>query len=161
LRSQWASDKVKQETALRELQAALGLPYPPTVSSATILVQTRHRHRRHAGSCLVQGVPRKSDIAASISRRWRTKGPTIPSMREALTRRFRAAIKKPLTSDGDRARQKDQSETWRLLPDLLIVDGGKGSAQCRGRGAAGSGLFWARAGVRAGEAVRGDLPAGA
>jgi excinuclease ABC subunit C len=46
-------------------------------------------------------------------------------MREALTRRFQRyvdTIENPLTGPG----QKEKDETWRLLPDLLIIDGGKG-----------------------------------
>src|SRR5689334_20938462 len=46
-------------------------------------------------------------------------------MREALTRRFARyvdTINNPLTGPG----QKEKDETWRLLPDLLIIDGGKG-----------------------------------
>jgi len=47
-------------------------------------------------------------------------------MQEALTRRFsrwKAASESAdeLAPDG-----KDKDETWRLLPDLLLVDGGKG-----------------------------------
>ncbi len=47
-------------------------------------------------------------------------------MREALTRRFRRyvdAIENPTATAPGKA---DREETWRLLPDLLIIDGGKG-----------------------------------
>src|SRR5260221_7949896 len=46
-------------------------------------------------------------------------------MREALPRRFQRyvdSINNPMTAPGKR----EADETWRLLPDLLIIDGGKG-----------------------------------
>ena len=47
-------------------------------------------------------------------------------MREALTRRFRRFVdlqdSPAITAPG----KDDHDETWRLLPDLLIIDGGKG-----------------------------------
>jgi excinuclease ABC subunit C len=46
-------------------------------------------------------------------------------MREALTRRFQRyadSLANPIDAPG----QQNKDETWRLLPDLLIVDGGKG-----------------------------------
>jgi excinuclease ABC subunit C len=48
-------------------------------------------------------------------------------MREALTRRFRRYTES-LTAEAEPLPpgKQDNDETWRLLPDLLIVDGGKG-----------------------------------
>src|SRR5690606_31531511 len=75
----------------------------------------------------VQGVPRKSEYRRfNIQTVGHQGSDDYQSMREALTRRFRRhldAIEQPtVTAPG----KKDQSETWRLLPDLLIIDGGKG-----------------------------------
>jgi excinuclease ABC subunit C len=47
-------------------------------------------------------------------------------MREALTRRFarwKDAVENPLGTAPD---GKDKDETWKKLPDLLLIDGGKG-----------------------------------
>jgi excinuclease ABC subunit C len=47
-------------------------------------------------------------------------------MREALTRRFtrwRDSLEHPALVEPGKA---DHDETWRILPDLLMVDGGKG-----------------------------------
>ena len=47
------------------------------------------------------------------------------SMREVLRRRFRRLVEPADTVDpGKRAR--DEDETWRIAPDLVIIDGGKG-----------------------------------
>ncbi len=45
-------------------------------------------------------------------------------MREVLRRRFRRAVEEAVPDPGSKARKSDDS--WKLLPDLLIVDGGKG-----------------------------------
>jgi excinuclease ABC subunit C len=47
-------------------------------------------------------------------------------MREALTRRFRRYVDLNENPTAVEPGKKDHDETWRLLPDLLIVDGGKG-----------------------------------
>src|SRR5690606_30692443 len=75
----------------------------------------------------VQGVPRKSEYRKfNIRTITHTGSDDYQSMREALTRRFnrwKQAYEDPtpIMPDGD-----DKDETWRLLPDLLMVDGGKG-----------------------------------
>jgi excinuclease ABC subunit C len=46
------------------------------------------------------------------------------SMREMLRRRLRRAVEEVLDDPARAGRKSDAS--WRLLPDLLIVDGGKG-----------------------------------
>jgi excinuclease ABC subunit C len=46
------------------------------------------------------------------------------SMRETLRRRFRRAVETAKPEPGKKAKKGD--EQWRILPDLLIVDGGKG-----------------------------------
>ena len=45
-------------------------------------------------------------------------------MREVLRRRFRRAVEDAVNDPGGKARPRDAA--WKLLPDLLIVDGGKG-----------------------------------
>jgi excinuclease ABC subunit C len=45
-------------------------------------------------------------------------------MREVLRRRFRRAVEDAMTDPGNKARKS--AAAWKHLPDLLIVDGGKG-----------------------------------
>ncbi|MCZ2094767.1 MAG: excinuclease ABC subunit UvrC [Anaerolineae bacterium] len=127
LRSQWASDTVKQETALRELQQALGLPNPPNRIECYDISTTQGTAIVASRVVFVQGVPRKSEYRRfNIQTVAHEGSDDYQSMREALTRRFRRyhdAQEQPTVSAPGK---KDQAETWRLLPDLLIVDGGKG-----------------------------------
>jgi excinuclease ABC subunit C len=71
----------------------------------------------------VKGAPRKSDY-----RRFKVRSVTqtgqpddYASMREVLRRRFRRAVEDRPDGPGER-----EDPMWKLLPDLLIVDGGKG-----------------------------------
>ena len=142
LRSQWASDTVKQETALRELQTALGLPNPPNRIECYDISTTQGTAIVASRVVFVQGVPRKSEYRRfNIQTVAHDGSDDYQSMREALTRRFRRyqeAIDHPVvTAPG----KKDQSETWRLLPDLLIVDGGKGQLNVAVEVLQAAGLF--------------------
>jgi excinuclease ABC subunit C len=74
----------------------------------------------------VKGAPEKSDY-----RRFRVQGKgaqgepdDYAAMREVLRRRFRRAVEEAVPDPGRKARSSEA--TWKLLPDLLIVDGGKG-----------------------------------
>jgi excinuclease ABC subunit C len=72
----------------------------------------------------VRGAPRKGDY-----RRFKIRSVTqagqpddFAAMREALFRRFRRAVEE----DAPAAPGQRTDPVWKLLPDLLIVDGGKG-----------------------------------
>jgi excinuclease ABC subunit C len=75
----------------------------------------------------VQGTPKKDEYRRFNIRTVAHEGPDdFQSMREALTRRFTRykdllENPTPIAPGG-----KDKDETWRLLPDLLMIDGGKG-----------------------------------
>lgn len=82
------------------------------------------------GSMVVfaEGTPRESDY-----RRFKIRGrgsqgepDDFASMREVLRRRFAAAVEPQGDDPGAKARQS--SAAWAILPDLVIVDGGKGRA---------------------------------
>ncbi len=128
LRSQWESDTVKQETALREVQEALELPNPPNRIECYDISTTQGTAIVASRVVFVQGVPRKSEYRRfNINTVTHEGSDDYQSMREALARRFRRytemidAPPKALPPG-----KKDPDETWRILPDLLIVDGGKG-----------------------------------
>lgn len=127
LRAQWESDTVKQETALREIQDALELPAPPNRIECYDISTTQGTAIVASRVVFVQGVPRKSEYRRFNIRTVMHEGSDdYQSMREALTRRFQRyvdAVENPATVPPGK---KDPDETWRLLPDLLIVDGGKG-----------------------------------
>ncbi len=128
LRAQWASDTVKQEAALSEIQEALSLPTPPNRIECYDISTTQGTAIVASRVVFVQGVPKKGEYRRfNIQTVAHEGSDDYQSMREALTRRFRRytdavnAEQAPLPPG-----KEDHEETWRVLPDLLIVDGGKG-----------------------------------
>lgn len=122
LKAQWEANTNRQLQALAELQQALGLPEPPNRIECYDISNTQGTAA--VGSMVVfeQGVPRKS-----LYRRFNIQTVTGPddfaSMEEVLTRRFRRyqAAQQERESPGAKL-----DPAFALLPDLLIVDGGKG-----------------------------------
>ncbi len=123
LRSQWQADINRQLQALSELQEALGLSRPPARIECFDISNTQGAEPVASMVVFVQGVPRKGDY-----RRFQVKtvqGPDdYASMREVLRRRFRRAVEEH--PEAGKPGQRDKGQTWKLLPDLLMVDGGKG-----------------------------------
>ncbi|HVO43246.1 MAG TPA: excinuclease ABC subunit UvrC [Aggregatilineales bacterium] len=127
IRAQWASDTNKQTQAMEELQTALNLPAPPNRIECFDISTLQGTATVASRVVFVRGVPRKAEYRKFNIRTVTTIGEPndFQSMREALTRRFQRYI----DSLGDSTSgpgQKEKEETWRLLPDLLIIDGGKG-----------------------------------
>ncbi|NOY99824.1 MAG: excinuclease ABC subunit UvrC [Chloroflexi bacterium] len=128
LRAQWQADTHKQEQALAELQSALHLPAPPNRIECYDISNTQGVAAVGSMVVFTQGVPDKK-----LYRRFNIKtvaGPDdFASMEEALTRRFRRwqATQDASTSPGAGAGPGSRSDaSFSMLPDLLIVDGGKG-----------------------------------
>jgi excinuclease ABC subunit C len=123
LRSQWQADTHKQEQALAELQSALQLPAPPNRVECYDISHTQGVATVGSMVVFTQGVPDKK-----LYRRFNIEGSAgVPddfaSMQEILTRRFKrwqAAQEKNITPGSK------PDESFAFLPDLLIVDGGKG-----------------------------------
>lgn len=129
LRAQWASDTNKQTEALAELQRALNLPAPPNRIECFDVSTLQGTATVASRVVFVQGVPRKAEYRKFNIKTVTTVGEPndFQAMREALTRRFQRyadAISGELGTAQVGKRGED--DTWRLLPDLLIVDGGKG-----------------------------------
>ncbi|NLG98243.1 MAG: excinuclease ABC subunit UvrC [Chloroflexi bacterium] len=122
LRAQWEADTNKQSVALAELQQALDLDGPPNRIECYDISNTQGT--ASVGSMVVfeQGVPAKR-----LYRRFNiqsVEGPNdFESMEEVLTRRFKrwVASQEERTKVGQKV-----DEAFAVLPDLLIVDGGKG-----------------------------------
>ncbi|MGB1287804.1 MAG: excinuclease ABC subunit UvrC, partial [Aggregatilineales bacterium] len=127
MRAQWEADTTKQEDALGELQEALALPRIPNRIECFDISTTQGTAIVASRVMFVQGVPRKSEYRRFNIRTVMHEGSDdYQSMREALTRRFmrwKTAKENPAERAPD---GKDKDETWRLLPDLLLIDGGKG-----------------------------------
>ena len=123
LRSQWQADTHKQEQALAEIQSALQLPNPPNRIECYDISHTQGVAT--VGSMVVfsRGVPdkklyRRFNIESSIG-----VPDDFASMEEVLTRRFR---RWRATREAEAAPGTKPDGSFAILPDLLIVDGGKG-----------------------------------
>ncbi len=127
LKVQWQADTLRQEGALRELQDALELPRLPNRIECYDISTTQGTAIVASRVVFARGVPRKAEY-----RHFNIKSVThggsddYQSMREALTRRFKRYVDLRDEPAASRPGQKDTEETWRLLPDLLMIDGGKG-----------------------------------
>jgi len=123
LRSQWQADTHKQEQALAELQSALQLPCPPNRIECYDISHTQGVATVGSMVVFTQGVAdkklyRRFNIESSIG-----APDDFASMEEVLTRRFRrwSAAQETAEAPGSRL-----DESFAFLPDLVIVDGGKG-----------------------------------
>ncbi|GAB4472517.1 MAG: excinuclease ABC subunit UvrC [Anaerolineae bacterium] len=125
LRAQWQADTHRQESALQEIQEALGLPGPPARIECFDVSNTQGTAISASRVVFVQGVPRKGEYRRFNIRSVSGHPDDYASMREALDRRFRR-WQESQQETAHLPGQQTTDPTWALLPDLLIVDGGKG-----------------------------------
>ena len=123
LRAQWHADTHKQEQALAELQEALRLPAPPNRIECYDISNTQGTAIVGAMVVFTQGVPdkklyRKFNIESVVG-----APDDFASMEEMLTRRFRR-WRGAQQTEGEPGAKPDAS--FSFLPDLVIIDGGKG-----------------------------------
>jgi len=123
LRAQWQADTHKQEQALAELQHALNLKEPPNRIECYDISNTQGTAILGAMVVFTQGVSDKK-----LYRRFNIESVVgaaddFASMEEMLTRRFRRWRSAEETA-GQVGVKKDAS--FSFLPDLIIIDGGKG-----------------------------------
>ncbi|MBI3175450.1 MAG: excinuclease ABC subunit UvrC [Chloroflexi bacterium] len=125
LRAQWEADTHKQETALAELQSALNLSAPPNRIECYDVSHTQGVATVGSMVVFTQGVPDKK-----LYRKFNIDSTSIgapddfASMEEMLTRRFRRWQGGQQTESTPGAKKPDAS--FSFLPDLIIIDGGKG-----------------------------------
>jgi excinuclease ABC subunit C len=146
LRAQWAADQARQVTALDELQKHLDLDVAPTRIECYDISNIQGRAATGSMVVFLKGVPRKSEY-----RRFQIKTVTgaddYAMLQEVLRRRFKRArnrihdtgykIQDAGTGHPQVAGTREQDagsgegevteqEGWGVMPDLLVVDGGKG-----------------------------------
>lgn len=127
LEAQWANDTHRQENALYELQQVLKLPAPPNRIECYDISTLQGTSTVASRVVFVQGAPYKSEYRKFNIKTIAHEGPDdFTSMREALTRRFKRYVEGLAQEVTLAPGKKDNEETWRLLPDLLLIDGGKG-----------------------------------
>ena len=120
LRAEWEVDTNKHVEALSQIQEALGLEHAPTRIECYDISTTQGTATTGSMVVFDKGVASKSDY-----RRFRIRtvqGPNdYDSMAEVLRRRFSRAKEY-------RARKElsGKESRWAIMPDLVILDGGKG-----------------------------------
>ena len=125
LKAQWREDTLRQEAVLRELQEALDLPRPPTRIECYDVSNTQGTAVVGSMVVFVHGVPKKSDYRRFNIRE--IAGPNdFESLRQMLRRRFQRWRDAQARSDERPAPGKRQDLSWAILPDLVLIDGGKG-----------------------------------
>ncbi|MDY7076437.1 MAG: excinuclease ABC subunit UvrC [Chloroflexota bacterium] len=122
LRAQWQADAHKHEQALAELKEALELPASPVRIECYDISTTQGTEAVGSMVVFVHAVPRKSKYRRFVVRSVQGQD-DYASMREVLQRRFRRwqMAASDLTPGGG-----IEGGSWGKLPDLLIVDGGRG-----------------------------------
>src|SRR3990170_1280722 len=123
LRAQWQADTHKQEQALAELQQALNLPQPPNRIECYDVSNIQGTAIVGAMVVFTQGVPdkklyRKFNIESVVG-----APDDFASMEEMLTRRFKR-WRGGQQTEAEPGAKPDAS--FAFLPDLIIIDGGKG-----------------------------------
>jgi excinuclease ABC subunit C len=133
LRAQWEADTNQHTQALAELQAALNLPRPPNRIECFDISNTQGVQSVASMVVFEQGVPKKAHYRHFNIKT--VEGPNdFASMKEALTRRFRRwqETQGNQGSDGSSLSPvalvpgRKPDESFSRLPDLLMIDGGKG-----------------------------------
>ncbi|MHB1355245.1 MAG: excinuclease ABC subunit UvrC [Anaerolineae bacterium] len=120
LSAEWAADTNKHTEALDALQHALSLPNAPTRIECFDISNTQGTSATGSMVVFTKGVPSKQDY-----RRFRIRtvegSNDFASMAEVIRRRFARAReeKDAISVDG-------KVNRWSIMPDLVIVDGGKG-----------------------------------
>jgi excinuclease ABC subunit C len=112
-RVRWLNDEQRTTAALSELADALALDRIPRRIEC---FDVSNLHGTNAVASMVvfeNGKPKKSDYRRFQIRQ--VEGPNdFAMMQEAIRRRYRRAL------------DAEQTEAWQTMPDLIIVDGGKG-----------------------------------
>lgn len=140
-RVRWMADRGRTDAALEELEEALSLPTPPKRIECYDISNTQGSNVVASMVVFLDGQP-----ATSEYRRFRIKtvdtseGPNdFASMAEVIQRRFKRLGEErraersrgfdvPDEPDASASNEDEQtdSEGWGAIPDLVIVDGGKG-----------------------------------
>ncbi len=123
-----AADAHRQTEAVAELQAVLHLEQPPTRIECYDISTLQGTNTVGAMVVFVKGAPAKQ-----FYKRFKIQGKggqgapdDFAAMREMLRRRFRRLVEPDADADDPGKKGRGQQETWRIAPDLVIVDGGKG-----------------------------------
>lgn len=124
-RIKWLSDSQKTQLALEELREALNLAAPPRRIECYDISNTQGTNSVGAMVVFESGHPKNSEY-----RRFKIKtvegANDVASHQEVLRRRFRkTAAPVENSEEAGGTVENDMQHDW-MLPDLVIIDGGKG-----------------------------------
>lgn len=122
LRAQWELDRTKQVEALSELMEALALADPPNRIECYDISNLQGTAAAGAMVVFEQGVPNKS-LYRKFNIKTVSRQDDYASMEEVLRRRFR---RYQIAQEEREKPGFKLDQGFGLLPDLLIVDGGRG-----------------------------------
>ncbi|MEM7029894.1 MAG: excinuclease ABC subunit UvrC [Chloroflexota bacterium] len=126
LRAQWDADESKQNEALAELRDHLKLPEDPIRIECYDISTLQGTHTVASMVVFAKGVARKSDYRRFKIKTVVGKPDDFASMEEVLRRRFKRMQDKEYQHTADPGRTNDEANPWTILPNLIIIDGGKG-----------------------------------
>jgi excinuclease ABC subunit C len=138
LKAQWLADETKQMGAVAELQEALGLQNPPLRMECYDISNTQGTNSVGAMVVFERGAAKKSDY-----RKFKIKtvegSNDFASLQEVLRRRLKRLVEsseqwsvnsEQSSVGGQRSavggRLPGKDDAWKMMPDLVIIDGGKG-----------------------------------
>ncbi len=123
-----AADTNKQTQAVGELQETLQLEQPPSRIECFDISTLQGTNTVGSMVVFAKGAPLKSAYKRFKIRGKGSQGAPddFASMREMLRRRFRRIIEEATDGMDPGKKARSSEETWRILPDLVIIDGGKG-----------------------------------
>jgi excinuclease ABC subunit C len=125
LRAQWEADQNRQTEALAELQEALELREPPARIEGYDISTFYGMATYGSMVVFVHGVPRKSEYRRFKVRTVVDHSDDYASMQEVLRRRFRRAVAER-DAQADKEAGKKIDASFAVMPDLILIDGGKG-----------------------------------
>ena len=126
-RAKWLSDADATHQALMQLQEELHLPGPPHRIECYDISNIQGSNSVGSMVTFEEGAPRTAHY-----RRFRIKGvegvDDYSSMQEVLRRRFKrlAELKGKAGPHPTEGPHSASDESWGIVPDLVIIDGGKG-----------------------------------
>ena len=123
-----AADTNKQTEAVAELQAVLHLDKPPSRIECFDISTLQGTNTVGSMVTFVKGAPYK---AAYKRFKIRGKGSDgapddFASMREMLRRRFRRLVEPDGDEENPGKKAREGEDSFKIVPDLVIIDGGKG-----------------------------------
>ncbi len=119
MRVRWLADSGKTQQALEELQEELNLPSLPRRIECYDISDIMGTAAVGSMVVFADGHPRRAEY-----RRFRIKtvegANDVAMMAEVLRRRFKRAAQAESTTDS-----VEKAQTWAVLPDLVLIDGGR------------------------------------